>query len=70
MESLLALIVAVAFLWVGLALSRRWFPPVDQTWRVMGRVLRWAWRERPERSGAGRIGRPRLRYRPPRRRRP
>jgi hypothetical protein len=67
MESLVVMLAAVVFLWVGLVLWRRWFPPVDQTWRISGRVLRWLWRERHERSGAGRPNRPGLRYKPPRR---
>ncbi len=67
MEAILALFLPLALLWAAFALATgRSIAPnaaakTMTTWLWKG--LRWLWKERPQRSGAGRLRQPRVRYR-------
>ena len=67
MESLFIAIFPIVFLFVGLALiSGRSLSPgtvVGAVTRVTSQTLRWLWRDRPQRGGAGRQKPPQYRYR-------
>ena len=65
-----AMMIPLALLWIGFAgLMGRSLSPQAVARAIMSllwRALRLLWRERHQRSGAGKLDRPRLRYRPPR----
>ena len=67
MEVLMAMVLPIALLWAGFALvTGRSLAPSDVMRSVLSllwRSLRWLWKERPQRSGAGRLRQPRVRYR-------
>jgi hypothetical protein len=67
MEALMVLLVPVVLLWMGLSLTRGRSLNPDVVLRSLGRsswrTLKWLWRDRPERSGPGRLRRPPFRYR-------
>jgi len=67
MEILLVMMAPLALLWVGysLATSRSLEPAavMRSMLSIQWRILRWLWKERPQRSGAGRLRQPLVRYR-------
>jgi len=67
MEALLVLFVPILLLWVGFALlSGRPLTPeavLRSTTQLSWRILRWLWKDRRKKGGAGRVKRPPIRYR-------
>ena len=67
MEALLVIFVPIALLWLGFAfISGRSLSPdavLRTTIKVTQQLLRWLWRDRRKLGGAGRVRRPRVRYR-------
>ena len=67
MEALLVIFVPIVLLWLGFALiSGRSLSPdavLRSITRVTQQILRWLWRDRRKLGGAGRVRRPRVRYR-------
>ncbi|MCI0438176.1 MAG: hypothetical protein L0177_03490 [Chloroflexi bacterium] len=67
MEALLIILVPIFLIWFGLALVQgRALTPgavMRSVTRQLWRTLRWLWRERPQRGGAGRQRPPQRRYR-------
>ena len=67
MEALMVMILPLTLLWVGFALvTGRSLAPsaaMRSVLSLLRRTLRWLWKERPQRSGAGRLRQPRVRYR-------
>ena len=66
MEALLVMFMPLAILAVGYALiTGRSLSPeavMGRCTTLMWRLLRWLWRDRTQRSGAGRVKHPRMRY--------
>lgn len=67
MECFLALMLPIVLLLMSFILAKKWFPALQPMGRYAWRLLRWLWRGKAERRGAGRITHPELRYRPPQR---
>lgn len=67
MEALLALSMPSLLLLVGFAfLSGNSLTPealLRSTTRLSWRILKWLWKDRRKKGGAGRVKRPRIRYR-------
>lgn len=67
MEALLVLFVPVVLLWVGFSLMTGRSLSPDAVLRSINKIswqiLRWLWRDRRRRGGAGRFKRPPIRYR-------
>ena len=67
MEALLALFVPLALLSVGFAMiSGRPLTPeamLRTTTRLSWKILKWLWKDRRKKGGAGRVKRPAIRYR-------
>lgn len=67
MEALAIIFLPIALLWVGLAfLTGRSVAPQEVMRRITAlswRGLKWLWRDRRQKGGAGRVKRPPIRYR-------
>lgn len=67
MEALLVIIFPIVFLWIGFLffLGRPITPGalIPVVYRQLSRAIRWLWKERPQKGGAGRPRKPPSRYR-------
>lgn len=67
MEALLIIFLPLVLVWVGLALiSGRSLSPeavLRGASKLSWQILKWLWRDRRKPGGAGRMKRPRVRYR-------
>ena len=67
MEALLALFIPIVVLGVGFALiSGRSLSPdavLRSTMKASWKILKWLWKDRRQKGGAGRVKRPPIRYR-------
>ena len=67
MEALLVLFVPIFLLWFGLTMIQgRPFTPdvvLKSANRQLSKLLKWLWKEKPQRGGVGRPRRPPNRYR-------
>ena len=69
MEVLLVIFVPIVLLWLGFSLTTGRSSPLSpdavlrSTTKVAQQILRWLWRDRRKLGGAGRVRRPRVRYR-------
>ena len=62
MEAVLVMIIPLALLGLGWYITYRYFPPFRLAQRLLLRILRWLWRDRTPRGGAGRLRHPRIWY--------